>query len=433
MTDKTDRVPGLLSPFMSPPLDILALEPFYAGPRRLMLETVLRHSRHRWHILRLPGRRIERRLEAAAQWFAEVVLRRPAFRFDVLFTSEAINLPELYQLCPELGGRPVVVYFHDNQLPPPGRAVARPIDHVNLLTAREASELWFNSLHHLRTFVGRAGAVVRQLPHYFDAETMRLLTARSSIVPSPVELGAIGEIESMPGFTRQSRAIFVDLREADTELLARGLMVLRSRGEAFELVTVGPRGRLPADLQRTVVTDNDEDAVTVAMARCGVYLSVQTGATFDPRAVMALAAGQRAVLPEAGAYSELLSPPAGGGNASGGLGGSTGLLYQPHPEFLASAIQDAWSLAAESAGARPDGGSDAGGEGGDESAVAMGSGGAVAGREKVRGFAGAADGLGALRAFEAVSAVGVFDKRISALASAHSVHRSEQRAEQHPA
>lgn len=318
---------------MTEPLNILAFEPFYMGPRRLMLETLMRRSRHKWTVLRLPGRRIERRLEAAAQWFAEVLLRRPVMNFDVLFSSEAINLPELYALCPELVGRPTVVYFHDNQLPLPGRGVTRPIDHVNLLTAQEGSEIWFNSLHHMRSFMGKAAAVTRQLPHYFEPDAMQRLTQRCSLVSPPVEVDAIREVEVMPGFERNRRAIFVDLREADTKLLADGLAVLKARGETFELVTIGPRGHLPANLPRTVLPEYDEDGATFALAKCGTYLSVNTGSPFDPRAIMALASGVRAVVPDAAAYPEVVP---GQFHATA--------LYQPHPDFLASALQDVWAL-----------------------------------------------------------------------------------------
>jgi hypothetical protein len=318
---------------MNDVLDILAVEPFYAGGRRMMLETLVRRSRHKWTVLRLPGRRIERRLEAAAQWFAEVVLRRPPMAFDLLVTSEAINLPELYQLCPELSGHPSVVYFHDNQLPLPGRGVQRPIDHVNLLTALEASEVWFNSLHHMRTFMGRAGAVVRQLPHYFDPDALRRLTARTSLVRMPVEVDAVREIEQGAEFERKRRSIFVDLRGGDTKLLAEALATLRMRGEDFELITVGPRGELPADLPRQALPEYDEDAQTFVMARCGTYISVATDSTFDPRAVMALASGMHTLLPDTGSYPELVPSD---------FQAST--LYQPHPQFLASALQDVWAL-----------------------------------------------------------------------------------------
>src|SRR5688500_302871 len=84
----------------APQLDILALEPFYGGARRAMLETLCRCSRHRWTVLKLPPRRMERRLSAAANWFAEQLSRHWVGRVDLLFTSEAMNLASLYQLMP---------------------------------------------------------------------------------------------------------------------------------------------------------------------------------------------------------------------------------------------------------------------------------------------------------------------------------------------
>src|SRR5580658_6520163 len=102
---------------MSSQLDILALEPFYGGVRKAMLETLMRCSRHRWTLLKLPPRRIERRLSAAAHWFAEQLSRHWVGRVDVLFTSEALNLADLIRFVPHLKRKPSVVYFHSNQLP----------------------------------------------------------------------------------------------------------------------------------------------------------------------------------------------------------------------------------------------------------------------------------------------------------------------------
>ena len=47
-------------------LDILALEPFYGGVRKAVVEAVTRYSRHRWKVLKLPARKMERRLAVAA-------------------------------------------------------------------------------------------------------------------------------------------------------------------------------------------------------------------------------------------------------------------------------------------------------------------------------------------------------------------------------
>src|ERR1700744_6118615 len=95
--------------FMSSQLDILALEPFYGGIRRHMLETLVRCSRHRWTVLKLPPRRMERRLTAAANWFSEQLTRHWSGRVDLLFTSEAMNLANLYRMMPALATLPSVV------------------------------------------------------------------------------------------------------------------------------------------------------------------------------------------------------------------------------------------------------------------------------------------------------------------------------------
>src|SRR5208282_1942573 len=142
----TRRRPDLTLPQVptSDQLDILALEPFYGGARKSMLETLIHHSRHRWTLLKLPPRRMERRLAAAANWFAEQLSRHWVGRVDLLFTSEALNLADVVRLLPEVSQKPSVVYFHENQLPdpPPIRISAKDV--VNMASAQVATELWFN-------------------------------------------------------------------------------------------------------------------------------------------------------------------------------------------------------------------------------------------------------------------------------------------------
>src|SRR5437868_412059 len=55
-------IPAMRSGVMSRQLDILAIEPFHGGARRSMLEAIARYSRHRWRILKLPPRKMHRRL-----------------------------------------------------------------------------------------------------------------------------------------------------------------------------------------------------------------------------------------------------------------------------------------------------------------------------------------------------------------------------------
>ena len=78
-----------------------------------MLDAVIHCSRHRWTLLKLPPRRIERRLSVAAYWFAEQLSRHVGLAEDryLLFTSEALNLADLYRFMPQLVNKPSVVYF----------------------------------------------------------------------------------------------------------------------------------------------------------------------------------------------------------------------------------------------------------------------------------------------------------------------------------
>src|SRR5438045_1095787 len=164
---------------MSRQLDILALEPFFGAGRRNMLETLIHYSRHRWTLLKLPPRRIERRLTAAAHWFGEQLTRHWVGRVDLLFTSEAMNLADLYRLMPTLLKKPSVVYFHDNQLPRVGSTSNNPLEMANLNTATAATEIWFNSLFHLRDFLARASALVARHQELQGRNPMHELTAKA--------------------------------------------------------------------------------------------------------------------------------------------------------------------------------------------------------------------------------------------------------------
>src|SRR6266496_111651 len=168
---------------MAKQLDILALEPYHGGARRAMLEAISRCSRHRWRLLKLPARRFERRLLVSATWFAEVLSRNEMGRVDLVFCSEALNLADFFRLRPDLARRPSVVYFHDNQLPElSDEPVEGPTDLVNLNSAMAASEIWFNSLFNLRTFLSRASGLVARHPELQMRNPMPRLAAKAHLV-----------------------------------------------------------------------------------------------------------------------------------------------------------------------------------------------------------------------------------------------------------
>ena len=291
-------------------LDILALEPFFGGIRRAMLESLVRYSRHRWTVLKLPPRRIERRLTTAANWFSEQLSRHWVSRIDLLFTSEAMNLSNLLRLTPPLAAYPSVVYFHDNQFPdlslrPAGQD--DPLDQVNLNTAQSATEIWFNSAYHRQTFFIMARSVIERYPELAFRDLLPKVREKSRLVQPPVDLTLVHEVQQAADLpARQPRTLFVETRGAHLPLLNEALAILRGQMVPFGLVTVGPVDSLDPHVARTPVSEYDEVGQVRGMFASAAVVSAKPGAPCDHQVIRAMAAGCRPILPDAGVYPELV-------------------------------------------------------------------------------------------------------------------------------
>jgi hypothetical protein len=296
---------------MARQLDILALEPFFGGVRRSMLEALVRYSRHRWTVLKLPPRRIERRLTAAANWFAEQLGRHWVGRMDLLFTSEAMNLASLLRMMPQLAAAPSLVYFHDNQLPDLSLRAAEgndnELDLVNLNTAQAATEIWFNSAYHKQIFFIFSRALIERHRELSAHDPIPALVAKARLFPPPVDLSLIHELQaSGEVIERKARTVFVETRDADMRLLNNAIAKLRKQHVPFNLITVGPVDSLDPSVERTTISEYDEIAQARGMLSASTVVSVKPAAPCDYLVVRALAAGCRPVLPDAGVYPELL-------------------------------------------------------------------------------------------------------------------------------
>jgi len=314
---------------VSSQLDILALEPFYGGARKAMLETLFRYSRHRWTLLKLPPRSVERRLAAAAQWFAEQLSRHLTGHTDVLVTSETMNLADLFRLAPTLAKCPSVVYFHDNQLPRPTSTSNNPLHLVNLNTAQAASEIWFNSLYHLRAFLAKATAMVQRYEELSTRNPLPDISAKARLMLPPIDFHWLRELDGSQ-IQRDSRALFLDTRAADLPLLNSALGILSRRAVHCRLLTVGPVEGLSEVFPRRALPERDELAHIAAMFEAGIHLSVRLDAAADHHALRALFLGCWPIFPKSGVYPELL--PAS-------LHGSC--LYEPSANALANRLHDA--------------------------------------------------------------------------------------------
>jgi len=296
---------------MFQPLDILAIEPYYGGPRKAMLDTLIKCSGHRWTLLKLPPRRIERRLVAAAHWFAEQLTLHWVSKVDMIFASEALNLADLYRLIPSFAGKPSVVYFHENQLPIPGTleditAPAAPAILANLSTAAAAHELWFNSLYHQNLFLERARALLERDTQNFSRNPLTEIAHKCRVMHPPTDLGMTQHVKTASSVQRDVKTMFVDTNGSDIQALNEALAILQQRREKFSLITTGPDYGISTQWPRESVAETDDYAIAAAMLKSGIFLSTRPEPTFDLRLVQALAAGCWPIVPLTGSYPELI-------------------------------------------------------------------------------------------------------------------------------
>ncbi len=306
---------------MSTQLDILALEPFYGGMRRTMLQTIQRCSRHRWKVLKLPPRRLERRLVAASRWFGEQILRGEMGAVDLVFASEAMNLADLFRIVPQLSHKPSVVYFHDNQLPavipdhpratrPVVTGSAGPLDLVNLNTAMAATEIWFNSQYHMGIFAARSAALVHRHSELANQDPMPRVQAKARYVPPPIDLALVHDTAASGQIQRDRRTIIADLRDGiDAHPLVDALHRLTEMKEAYTLLAVGPSVAVRAalgDIPHQLIDERDELAQVHGMLRATIFLGLRMGATADDLLLKAIVAGALPIVPAEGVYAELL-------------------------------------------------------------------------------------------------------------------------------
>lgn len=291
---------------MARQLEILALEPFYGGVRKDTLELLARNSRHRWNVFKLPARRIERRLNTAAQWFSQQVSRSSSHKCDVLFVSDAMNLADFLRLKPEMGHRPCVSYFYCNQLA--GDAGSDQQARLALLaTATSSTEIWFATLFHMREFLSNAAAMLDANPELGGKQPVRALVAKSQIIHPPVEIVPPTRTTNVDAERRQ-RTVCLDNREgADASIYLELLKDIASRNETIvTFVLGGPLAGVPENSNVTVVDPKNESDIVRTLRCCELYVSSHTREHFDPMAMRAMGLGAIPILRQMGFFREFL-------------------------------------------------------------------------------------------------------------------------------
>lgn len=315
-------------------LRILALEPYYGGSHKAVLDGLVERVDAEWTVLTLPARKWKWRMRGAAITMASEaqahaqarvhsqvgISSRDGRPFDLVFASTFLNLAEWRGLAGrELAAVPAIVYFHENQLLYPNRYTAEwdlqfPL--TNVTSALSAECCVFNSRYNLDGFLEQVPPFIREFPDHHPAGLAERIAAKSNVIAPPFDSADFDAAQATRG--ERCRIIWPHRWEHDKnpEEFFAAVTVLAEEGLDFEVVVAGQSFRETEGLMREAAetlgsrlchcsepTSRAEYAQLLASA--DVAVSTAYNEFFGLAMIEACYAGCAPLVPERLAYPEL--------------------------------------------------------------------------------------------------------------------------------
>jgi glycosyltransferase involved in cell wall biosynthesis len=332
---------------MSAPLRILALEPYYGGSHRAVLDGLVSRIDAEWTLLTLPARKWKWRMRGAAITMAielrergragqeraasgsrgslgcepSVALDGPSF--DVIFASTFVNLAEFRGLVgPAMAATPAIVYFHENQIAYPNQHVAEwdyqfPL--TNITSALSAECCVFNSAWNRDGFLAGIDGFLREFPDHQPRGLDKLIAEKSLVLAPPFDPAAFDAIEPSRGSV--PRIVWPHRWEHDKgpATFFSAVKALAEEGLDFEVAVAGqafkevPEAISQAEsaLGRRLVhlgEPKSRDEYARLLSSCDISVSTAYNEFFGIAMVESAYAGCWPLVPDRLAYPELYPP-----------------------------------------------------------------------------------------------------------------------------
>lgn len=230
-------------------MDILLLEPYLTGSHRAWAEGYAAHSRHRVHILSLPGQWWKWRMHGGAVTLARLFLASVQATPDLILATDMLDLTTFLALTrARTAHTATALYFHENQLtypPPPGQKRDLHFGFINYASALAAGAVYFNSRFHMEAFFDELPRLLKHYPDYNELETVEQLRRKSDVLPLGLGLRRFDAYR--PDAPREGPPLVVwnhrweyDKRP---DVFFEALYRLADEGVAFEVAVVGENFR----------------------------------------------------------------------------------------------------------------------------------------------------------------------------------------------
>lgn len=245
---------------MTRPIRILALEPYYGGSHRAVLDLLVDRVDAEWTLLTLPSRKWKWRMRGAAISMAEQarVLADEAggdAPWDVVFASTFLNLAEWRGLAgARIAAVPAIVYFHENQLLYPNRHTAEwdlqfPL--TNVTSALSAERCVFNTAWNRDGFLREIPEFIRGFPDHHPRGVAEAIAAKSEIIAPPFDSDSFAPFTPIRG--PRCRIVWPHRWEHDKnpEEFFAAVGALADEGHDFEVVVAGQSFRETEEMMRS--------------------------------------------------------------------------------------------------------------------------------------------------------------------------------------
>ncbi|MHB8762486.1 MAG: tRNA-queuosine alpha-mannosyltransferase domain-containing protein [Coriobacteriia bacterium] len=311
-------------------MHVLALEPYYGGSHRAVLDGLVASLSSRgiaFELLTLPPRKWKWRMRGSAITFAEQAraLSEAGARWDVVFASTFVNLAEFLALAgAAVSGVPAVVYFHENQLLYPTRHTAEwdyQFALTNITSALAADRCLFNSRYNRDGFLDEIPGFLREFPDHRPRGVAERIAAKSSVLPPPFDPAPFDAVPVVRG--KLPRIVWPHRWEHDKDPQAffAAVDALAAEGRDFEVAVAGQAFRETGGFMHAQAAQlgsrlvhigepGSRRAYAALLAGADVAVSTAHNEFFGVAMMEACYAGCAPIVPDRLAYRELYPPSA---------------------------------------------------------------------------------------------------------------------------
>lgn len=171
-------------------MNILYIEPFYAGSHKQWIESYQKYSHHDIDIIGLPGVNWKWRMHGGAVTLANQ-LNTYKKHIDLIICSDFLNLPVFKSLIQkEFKNIPIIVYFHENQISYPWSPIDRDPPqkrdlhyyYINYTSSLCSKWNLFNSSYHMDSYIKGLKSYLKMMPDHMNIESIKDVEEKSSVL-----------------------------------------------------------------------------------------------------------------------------------------------------------------------------------------------------------------------------------------------------------